>query len=360
MGDRDFMATESLHAIVMAGGSGTRFWPRSRKNKPKQLLALWDDKTLLAHTLERCRKVPSLEKVWIVTAERLVDASRAALNGSDVECVQFLGEPIARNTAACILWGTLEAARYVEKSRGEATVVVMPADSYVGREDQFTHAIEEAVKVSRRENAFVTLGINPTHAETGYGYIKKGKTIAQTSSAVWVDRFVEKPDQSTAEVYFSSREYLWNAGMFVFPASIGLKAFKELMPSLWEVFHNNPAKEAYKLVLPGDAISFDYGIMERATEFGFKVAVVPVSCDWSDVGSFSALEEIGRSQRGDVVSLESEKNIVQTDTGVVALLGVRDLIVVRDGDVVLVAPKSRAQDVKKLLDKTKERFPDLE
>lgn len=350
------MKSAAVHVIVMAGGSGTRFWPRSRKAKPKQLLALWDDRSLLSHTLSRCMQVRGVERFWIVTAEHLVEASKAALLSDQRERVTFLGEPVARNTAPCILW----ALREVSAVDPNAIAVVVPADSYIRDEKTFSKAIETAVQAAISNQALVTLGVEPTKPETGYGYIKSGNKLADGMTHT-VDRFVEKPDLKTAEAYLKDGSYLWNAGMFVFPAAVGLRAFEKMMPSLWSIFASAAnGKDAYANIGKSDATSFDYGIMERAASQQFKVCVVPVSCGWNDVGSFAALEDIDKSVLGDVVALESSGNVVQTDRGVVALLGVQDLIVVRDGDVVLVTPKSKSQDIKKLLEETKKKFPKVE
>lgn len=366
----------------MAGGTGTRFWPKSRATRPKQLLALWDEKTLLQHTIDRFAPLVSHSRVWIVTTESLVEASRQALGVAYSE-VRFLAEPSGKNTAPCILWGITEIAR----TDAEATIGVMPADHYIGDEGAFLESVRTAVAEARERGGLVTLGIRPDRPETGYGYIEmerhasgqarqgvmhapqgalapsganvKASTPSQ-SRPVPVKQFVEKPDLRTALRYIESGNFLWNAGMFIFTARAGLNAFKACMPELTGLFTESPmidAQKAYSRIRPEDAVSIDYGVMESAVSKGIRVAVVPASCGWNDVGSFTALEDIGCTAQGDVVTHDCNSNVVQTDSGFVALLGVNDLVVVRDREVVLVAAKDRAQDVKKLLEKVRAKFP---
>lgn len=352
----------NLHVLIMAGGSGTRFWPKSRAKKPKQLLALWDDKTLLEHTVERFARHNAVENVWVVTTEALVEPSREVL-GEKYKKVRFLGEPAAKNTAACILWGVHEIA----KAQPDAIVAVMPADHFIGDEKSFDDALAVAVDHAKEAGGLVTLGIKPNRPETGYGYIKvkgpKSSSKKGAPTAAAVDQFVEKPDLRTAIRYVESGEYLWNAGMFIFKAEAGIDAFIKTMPELAALFDAAMKKggsiaDTYSKIGKRDAVSVDYGVMEPAIAAGIPIAVVPADCGWNDVGSFPALEDIECATLGEVVSLNANSNVVQSDRGIVALLGVNDLVVVRDGDVVLVASKERAQDIKLLLEKVKASHPD--
>lgn len=352
----------------MAGGSGTRFWPKSRSARPKQLLALWDEKTLLQHTIDRFAPLVSHSRVWIVTTESLVESSRKAL-GAVYSEVRFLAEPSGKNTAPCILWGITEIAR----TDSEATIAVMPADHYIGDENAFLESVGTAVTEAGERGGLVTLGIRPDRPETGYGYIEMGahagrapsgaqagSSTAAQAGAILVKRFVEKPDLRTALRYIESGSFLWNAGMFILTARAGMHAFEACMPELTALFAENAAidvKKVYAKIRPEDAVSIDYGVMEVAASKGIRVAVVPTSCGWNDVGSFTALEDINRSIQGEVVTHDCNSNVVQSDTGFVALLGVNDLVVIRDREVVLVAAKDRAQDVKKLLEKVRAKFP---
>ncbi len=345
---------EGLEVLIMAGGSGTRFWPKSRQRKPKQLLGLWDSKSLLEHTIDRFSPLVGNERIWIVTTAALIPASREVLGEQKGKAVHFLGEPAAKNTAPCILWGTLEIA----KKSPDAIVAVMPADHFIGDTPAFLRGVQEAVRAARENDSIVTLGIKPSRPETGYGYIEAVQPVPGKTHPV--KNFVEKPDLRTANRYVESGNFLWNAGMFIFKASVGVKAFETTMPALLRTFQaNNEIAATYNAIGKAEATSIDYGVIEPALEKGLRVEVVPVECGWNDVGAFPALEEINCATQGDVVTLDSASNVVQTDQGLVALLGVNDLVVVRDGDVVLVAAKDRAQDVKALLEKVKQRRPEL-
>jgi mannose-1-phosphate guanylyltransferase len=335
----------------MAGGSGTRFWPRSRARLPKQLLALWDEKTLIEHTVERFKGVAKPDAVWIVTTEALAAPTREKLGAAHGK-VRILGEPVGKNTAPCILWGVRE----ISKIAPDAVIAVMPADHFIGDEPAFRGALSAAASRAAKAGSLVTLGIRPNRPETGYGYIEVSAKIGNEPLAV--SQFVEKPDLRTAARYLESGRFLWNAGMFIFTAKAGMEAFSRAMPGLVGAFEKGGSiADVYGRIAKADAVSFDYGVMERAASLGIGVDVVPAACGWNDVGSFPALEEIGRASRGEVVSVDSASNIVQTDSGFVALLGVTDLVVVRDGEVTLVAARDRAQDVKALLEKVRARFP---
>ena len=341
-----------VHILIMAGGSGTRFWPKSRAKKPKQLLALWDDKTLLEHTIERFSNFVPEENIWIVTTAGLVDASKKVL-GSRFSKVRFLGEPMAKNTAPCILWGLHE----IKKVSPDATVAVMAADHYIGDEKAFLGALAGAIDHARTQKALVILGIKPDRPETGYGYIE---IESAAKGAVPVKQFVEKPDLRTALRYVESGKYLWNAGMFIMNVEVGIEAFRKTMPELAQLFEGAlHVEKIYAAIERRDAVSIDFGVMEHIAGKGITLSVVPTACGWNDVGAFPALEEIDASVKGEVITHDSASNVVQTDKGLVALLGVNDLVVVRDGDVVLVAAKDRAQDIKTLLEKVKAKRPDL-
>lgn len=337
------------HIVIIAGGSGTRFWPRSRHGKPKQLLKIWDDRTLLEHTVDRFQPWPDA-KVWVVTTEALVESSRGALGP---RAVNFLGEPEARNTAPCILWSLIEISRLDP----EAVVSVVPADHFIGDEEAFRDALATAMDYARGFDGIITLGIKPNRPETGYGYIQCGESLSEGFAKV--TSFVEKPQQREAYNYVRMGNYLWNAGIFVCRAKVGLKAFEKCMPELFAVLSEDaPIEDRYRRIRPEDVLSIDFGVMERAEAHGIPVAVMAVDFAWSDLGSYTALEEIDKSVAGNVVSHNSASNIVQCDQGLVALLGVNDLVVVKDGDVVLVASKDRCQDIRKLVERVRKEHPE--
>ena len=342
-----------LHILIIAGGSGTRFWPRSRQGKPKQLLKFWDDHTLLEHTVHRFLVASGLRKrVWIVTTENLVSPSREVL-GKAADDVHFLGEPVGKNTAPCILWGLRE----IHKADPEAIVCIVPADHYIGDEPAFRSSLARASELAMKTGGIVTLGIKPNRPETGYGY---NETESAVTDHAPVSKFVEKPGLRDALRFVSSGKYLWNAGLFIMSASVGLDAFTRCMPKLQQVFDQYSSKGIsgiYENIDPHDAVSIDYGVMELAQEKGIPVSVIPVDFEWNDLGSYTALEDIDKAVKGNVVSHNAASNIVQSDHGLVALLGVNDLIVVREGDIVLVAAKDRCQDIRKLVERVKKEYP---
>ncbi len=343
------------HILIIAGGSGTRFWPHSRKGKPKQLLKIWDDKTLLEHTVERFEGMGA--PIWIVTTEELIAPSKAALQNkinAGVE-IQFLGEPSAKNTAPCILWGVQE----IYKTDPKAVVAVIPADHYIGDVDAFRSSINRAAHFAHQYSGITTLGVKPNRPETGYGYIQVGTSIGDGFADV--DTFVEKPHLQKAVEYLRAGNYFWNAGVFVFRADVGLDAYSRCMPELKKLFEStDDIQKIYSQIYEGDAISIDYGVMEVAQEKGIPVSVFGVSYPWSDLGSYTALEEIDKAVKGNVVEFNSASNIVQVDKGLVALLSVNDLVVVKEGDVVLVASKDRCQDIRQLVQRVKKEYPEFQ
>lgn len=342
---------DSLHILIMAGGSGTRFWPKSRMKKPKQLLNLWDDRTLIEHTIRRFLKIVSADRIWIVTT-KLLEKETKKITNKISKNIKILSEPEAKNTAACILWGSLE----IQKKNRNATIAVMPADHYIADEKKFISAVKSVSKNSETDNAIYIIGIEPNKPETGFGYIEIDKPISELRSVTRVKRFVEKPKLDVALQYISSKRFLWNAGMFIFNVNTILNAYQKCMPLLYSNFNKKDSiQKKYSKIQKQDATSFDYAIMEKLQASQIEAKVLPLSCGWNDVGSFAALEEINCAVRGDTVQIDSNSNVIQSDKGIVALLGVENLVVVRDGDVVMVANKNRCQDVKLLIEELKKR-----
>lgn len=337
----------NLHILIMAGGSGTRFWPKSRIDRPKQLLALWDEKTLIEHTVERFSKIVPAENIWVITTKLLEKATKDILSKHYPQ-IRYLFEPTGQNTAPCILWGCLE----VNKLNPNAVIAVMPADHFIGKKESFQEKLAQVARSAQNTPGIFTLGIKPDRPETGYGYIEIEKSIFQSFPAdpVSVVRFVEKPDHLTATRYIQSGKFLWNAGMFLFSVRSGLDAFQSCMPTLFKTFQSSASsyKNAYPQIQKEDAISIDYGVLEKAQSKNISIFVQPVECQWNDIGSYAALEEIDCATKGNIISVDSACNIVHSDQGVIALLGVNDMVVVRDGNVVLVCAKDRVQEIRKL------------
>jgi len=351
------------HAIILAGGSGTRFWPASRKRMPKQLLALAPGSTdpLLARTLKRIEPLCAPDRILIATGEHLLDATRKV--ASWLPDSAFLAEPVARNTAACIGW----AASVVARTAPDAPVMVLPSDQYVRDETTFVKALELAL-ASAASGVITTIGISPERAETGYGYIELGEPVSEGVRRV--ARFVEKPDRATAEQYLASGRYVWNSGMFFFTARVMLDAISTHMPDLSRGLDRIGAAAAdrdregkvTREVFEGLAsVSIDYGVMEHMSQLN----VVPASFGWSDLGSWeSAWEMSERDAQGntadcEVVCVDARGNLVRAagleKKKLVALVGVDDLCVVETDDVLLVMPRERAQDIKKAVEELERR-----
>jgi mannose-1-phosphate guanylyltransferase len=342
-----------MQALILAGGSGTRFWPLSRKARPKQLLALEGERTLLRDTLERLAPGIGPESVWVCTTEALAEEIRRDL--PEVPPGQILSEPQGRNTAPAIAW----AVRSMPEEARRGVVAVLPADHRMGDPAAFRDALERAARVVEREDRVMTLGVVPRWAETGYGYLElepelePGAGRNDDSGVRRVRRFVEKPSAENAERFLASGNYLWNAGIFLFRGSTLLDIVARLQPDLARGLEEIAAapdrlRELYGR-LPADSI--DYAIMEKLD----GIATIPLDCGWSDLGSWEALDELlprdaqGNAGRGDTLAVEARSNLLFADQGTIAVLGVEDLVVVRTGDAVLVMPKSRSQEVRKLI-----------
>lgn len=344
----------NVFTVIMAGGSGTRFWPLSRSSLPKQFLPLTSKQPLIAETMKRMAGLSTPARTSVVCGAKhaaLVKKSLPKLPKQNV-----IVEPEARNTAPAIAL----ACAHVAHENPEGVLVVLPSDQHVADVAAFQKSVEEAVRVAQ-SGLIVTLGIKATRPETGYGYIRLGEPMS--GQARQVAQFAEKPNLETAQRYLVSGDYLWNAGIFVFRADVMLAAFASHMPELMKPLEAIRAawgtKKAAAVLLREfkkmPATSIDYGVAERAP----NIAVVPSSCGWSDVGSFNALPDVrptdaaGNVTQGEALVVDSSGCVVLGGKRVVAVVGMKDVVVVDAGDAILVLPKDKCQDVRKVVEALK-------
>ena len=342
-------------AIVMAGGSGTRFWPASRAGKPKQFLHLASaHESMLQATVRRARALVGHDNVVVVTNERHQAATLEQL--PDLPLENLLLEPTGRNTAPCIGWATA----VVQERDKNALIAVLPADSHIGNETAFGATVERAL-LAAQSGALVTVGVKPTRAETGYGYVEMGEALSDGVHRV--SAFVEKPDQERAKSYLASGRHFWNSGMFFFRGDTMLDALGRNLPAIraftnalvtTELAARSALVKSQFPELP--SISIDYGVMEKERE----IAVVPGDFGWDDVGSFSAAWQLadkdgdGNTAIGDALFEDAHNCYASGPDGkLIALLGTSDLVVVDTPDALLVMPRERAQDVRKIIEALK-------
>jgi mannose-1-phosphate guanylyltransferase len=357
--------TQPTYAVILAGGSGTRFWPASRRSRPKQLLniAPGRDESLIAGAVRRLGPLCPPERVFIATGEHLLEETARALPG--LPKAAFLGEPRARNTAPAIAWATLKVAL----RDPTAVVIVVSSDQHIQDEPALLGALRRAA-AEAEQGQIVTLGIAPTRPETGYGYLKQG---AETRPGVYaVERFVEKPDVETAKNYLVRGGYFWNAGIFVFRADVMLAAIAQHMPdlalqleALRQVLTKTPEKErdaTRALFDSAPSISIDYAIMEREPE----LRMVPCDAGWSDLGSWQVVWELsqkdahGNAAPQGSVLLDANGNLVvdlskNPGQKVFALVGMRDVCIVHMDDAVLVIPRADTQAVRDVVEQLNQR-----
>ena len=345
-----------ITAVIMAGGRGERFWPKSRNSCPKQFLSLTSDgETMIRKTVNRLRPMVEAEDIFIVTNAAYKDLVKEQL--PEVPEDNILAEPCARNTAPCIAF----AAAVIGRKYDDAVMLVLPSDHLIGYEDIYVSTLKKAVAVAEEGKNLVTIGITPTYPETGYGYINFGK---EAGIAYEVERFVEKPDLPTAKKYLASGKYLWNSGMFVWKISSIMTDLKEFMPDIYEgalrigeAFGTEKFTETLvKEFTAFTSESIDFGIMEKAS----NIYTIPGSFGWDDVGSWLAVERINETDddknytEGDVITVDSKRTTICGGKRLVAAIGTRDIIIVDTDDVLLVCSKNNTQDVKKVIAKLKE------
>ncbi len=346
-----------MFALILAGGAGTRLWPRSRTNTPKQLLALSGEQTMMQTTVNRVLPILPYEHIFVATNREYGPLINQQL--PSIPRQNIVEEPSGKNTAPCI--GL--AAMHMRKLDPNAVMASLHADHYIADEEGFRQALLAAEEVAR-EGYLVTLGITPDKPETGYGYVQRGAAMGQYNDhAVYeVAQFLEKPDLPTAEKFVASGEYYWNSGIFIWQLSTLLDAFSRHMPEfsqqLDQMGQALDAGEMIDLIWQGiNPESIDVGLMERAE----KVAVVPVDIGWNDVGSWVAIHEINQTDENDNVVLKTEHigldttgSLIQGNARLIATIGLEDVVIVDTDDALLVCAKDKVQDIKKIVDWLKE------
>ncbi len=352
----------SVYAVLMAGGVGTRFWPRSRARRPKQILNIFGGETMIQATYARIQGLVKPENVLVVTNQEqqaLIQAQLPALPES-----AFLAEPIGRNTAPCI--GL--AAVHILARDPEGIMIVLPADHLIGDVAEFQYVMGIATRFVAKHGGLLTLGIEPSEPATGYGYIQRGEAVATLDghTVYRVKTFAEKPNYETACRFLESGDFYWNSGMFIWKARTILKEIQEKLP---EIYHGlEKVREA--LGTPGywqavedmyrriRGISIDFGVMQTARE----VYVIPTDMGWSDVGSWDAVYDISPKNKQkvagefrDIVTVNGSESYIYAPGKVVALVGVRNLIVVDTEDALLICKRNAAQNVKEAVEKLKKK-----
>lgn len=341
-------------ALIMAGGRGERFWPRSRKNLPKQFLCLTEDgKSMIQLTVERIRSLVDIEDVYIATNQnykKLVMEQLPELPEENILC-----EPVGKNTAPCIGLGAV----HIAKKYQDAVMMVLPSDHLIKHNKMFIKTLRDAIEIAEEDTNLVTLGITPTYPETGYGYIKfDGEAVRGNGYAV--EKFVEKPDYQVAREYLNSGEYLWNSGMFVWKVSSILDNMQKFMPDTMEGLNRIKAAigtEAQQDVLAKEFMEFesesvDYGIMEKADH----IFIIPGAFGWDDVGSWNAVErikqtnELGNTVTGNIITIDTKNCIIEGRDKLIATVGLENLVIVDTEDATLICNKNNTGDIKKILE----------
>jgi mannose-1-phosphate guanylyltransferase len=359
-------SVNNKYVLIMAGGVGSRFWPLSRHEMPKQFLdILGTGETLIQQTFRRFKSVCPAENIFVVTS---ADHKKLVIEQLGISADKVLAEPLRRNTAPCIAYGTFR----IKSENPGAVIAVTPADHLIEKEDEFCEIISSAYKFAESNKALLTLGIKPDKPETGYGYIQANekKTVTGYERLLKVKTFTEKPDLELAKVFLESGDFFWNSGIFFWSTSSILQAFEKYLPDIYSAFDDGKElfgtkkEEAFiaRTYASCGSISIDYGIMEKAD----NVYVMCTDIGWSDLGTWSSLYEHSEVDkngnaivRGNVFSFNNSGNIINIAPGKVAVLqGLKDYIVVNADDVLLVVKKEEEQNIKNYLDLVKKKTKD--
>ncbi len=344
-------------ALIMAGGVGTRFWPLSTKSKPKQFLNILGNRSMIQQTVDRIIPVIDYDDIYVVTNCEQTELVKKHLSQIPVENV--IAEPFGRNTAACIgLGAILLSDKYVTNE----TMLVLPADHYIGKPDKFLEIVSFAAKFARESENLITFGIKPTFPATGYGYIESGEKISIQKFPIFqVKRFKEKPDFETAKAFLHSGNFSWNSGMFLWRIDTILNAIKQYMPDLYHqlikiktLWLQNKTEEIKEIYQSLRSIPIDIGVMEKAK----NATVLPINIDWNDIGSWQAVYDMidkdknGNFFEGHIINIHSNNNYVLSESKkkIIALSNVDNLVIVDTKDALLICKKEKSQNVKKIVE----------
>lgn len=343
-----------LCALIMAGGKGTRFWPLSTEEKPKQFLNLIGNETMIQMTINRIKPIIPIERIFVCTGEIYVDLVKEQL--PELPDRNIIVEPEGRNTTPCIALSSFVINRYYKNS----TMVVLPSDHLINDEEEFRRIILEADKfIENNDKAIITLGMEPSRVETGYGYIKcsENKTKSLEKDVIKVEKFVEKPNKELANEYVSSGNYLWNGGMFIWTVENILSEISKYSPNTFEALNKIEEVEEEKLqdlinkeYINTEAISIDYAVLEKSKE----VYVIPSDFGWDDIGSWEAIErykekdELGNVVIGQATSLKGNNNLLVSSNHKVIVEGLSDIYVIENDGKIIVGQKSNVVNVKEL------------
>ncbi len=353
-----------LHGVIMAGGSGTRFWPKSRKSKPKQLQNIFSKRTMIQETLDRIKPLIDTNNTLIITGRSHAEELKKQV--PEIPDQNIIIEPVGRNTAPCI--GL--AALYIKRKDPQGVMAVLASDHLIKDEKEFLNLLSVAKMVAEEKGYLITLGIRPKKPETGYGYIQYGEEIlAINNKKIFkVNRFIEKPKKEVAEGFLSSGNYLWNSGMFIWKADTILNMIEIHLPELYQglmridnVISTDKERDTIEEVYSGiESISIDYGIMEKAK----YVAVIPCDPGWSDVGCWNSIPEVlpcdedGNVIIGKHIGIDTSGSIIHAPHKLIATIGIKDMIIIETEDALLICPRERGEDVKKMVETMKEKSMD--
>jgi len=346
---------DKLYAVVMAGGEGTRFWPRSRHKRPKQLLDIVGSESMIQQTVGRITPLIPEERIFIVSNEVHINELKSHI--PHIPDNNIVVEPVGKNTAPAIGLTSL----YIRRIDPEAILVVLPSDHLIEKEKIFQKTIEDAGLIAQRGDYLITIGMKVISPETGYGYIQIGDPIGD--GLYKVEAFVEKPCKEKAQEFMDSGGYLWNSGIFIWRVDLIMEMIERYLPDLYAglmdidkaIGTKNERRTIHSVYSSLEGISIDFGILEKAR----NVVVIPSDFGWNDLGSWTALDSIfkkgphGNIEQAKHVSIDTTNTIVYSPRKLIATIGIKDLIIVETEDALLVCHKERAQDVKKLVDKLK-------